>query len=314
MAVGSQSVPENSYIDMTLRERPTVRLVAATAVMREGEYIDLALARPTVRLATPPGDRVPGGHRALERPTVRLALNGAGQGEVNGALADPDRTTLPALLVSYVYLDKVRKLLPRWAYRDWVLDSGAFTAFNSGQPIVLQDYIDECRRLRDEGDGKLTEVFSLDVIGDWRASLRNLEEMWRQGIEAVPCFHQGEPEDVLRGLARDYPKIALGGVVGMAEKPKLDWCRRCFDRVWPKRIHGFGMSGQRLVMALPFDSVDATNWQIGPTKFGRWRTLGDASWRGSKQNLRSEVQWYLDLERRARERWRATWASVEGQV
>jgi hypothetical protein len=58
-------------------------------------------------------------------------------------------------------------------------------------------------------------------------------------------------------------------------------------------------------MALPWHSVDATNWELAPCKFGRWRSFGGAklSVRGGKQNLRAEVDWYLALERRARARW-----------
>ena len=53
-------------------------------------------------------------------------------------------------------------------------------------------------------------------------------------------------------------------------------------------------------MALPWDSVDATNWELGPCKFGQWRSFGKMSVRGSNQNLRSEVEYYLKLERKAR--------------
>lgn len=293
--------------------------------------------RPTVRLSTH-RSRTPPAARALAAdpaPTVRLAVNGPLQGaqarngacplvrrpDVRLAVVGTDRTREvfatgvppeagPALLVSYVYLPVVEPLLGTWAYRDWVMDSGAFSAHNSGTVINLQDYIDACKRLRDSGT-RLTEVFALDVIGDWRASMRNTEEMWRQGVEAIPCYHWGEPEDVLLGMARDYPKIALGGVALRVEGKKLPWARRCFDRVWPKRVHGFAFSGERSVMALPWDSVDATNWELGPAAFGSWKTIGKGSWRGSRQNLRAEVQWYLDLERRARERWAQTWAGVE---
>jgi len=329
LAVGGREM-EGTRVDSAL-ERPVVRM--ACNGQGQGEVNGSAFEAPTVRMAVSgamSSEKVAAFMPPTESPTVRMAIgNGTGNADGRCFHEPPAQPTVrlavaphgvsnsdgrcfigapeaPALLVSYVYAEKVRTLMPKWHYRDWVLDSGAYSAFNSGVEIQLQDYIDYCKRLKDE-DQTLTEVFALDVIGDWRASVRNCEEMWRQGVEAIPCFHQGEPEELLRDLARDYPKIALGGVVGVVEKKKLAWCQRCFDRIWPKRVHGFGMSGEKLVLALPFDSVDATNWQIGPTKFGRWRTLGNASWRGSQQNLRSEVQWYLDLERRARDRWRATW-------
>ena len=53
-----------------------------------------------------------------------------------------------------------------------------------------------------------------------------------------------------------------------------------------------------MMMKFPFHAVDATNWEIGPCKFGRWQSFGNLSVRGSKQNLRAEVEWHLKLEQR----------------
>src|SRR6185437_11816734 len=159
----------------------------------------------------------------------------------------------PALLVSYVYLAPFLKNRHRYRYRDWVMDSGAFSAHNSGTGVRLADYTDCCLRLLAE-DPTLTEVFALDVIGDWKASLKNCEAMWAAGVPAVPCYHVGEPESVLLGLARDYPKIALGGCVGYRDKDLF--AANCFARVWPKAVHGFGFGSEKSLMALPWHSVD----------------------------------------------------------
>jgi hypothetical protein len=215
---------------------------------------------------------------------------------------------LPSLLVSYVYLKGFQAKRPVYHFRDWVMDSGAFSAHNSGTVIDLQAYIDCCKRLQDE-DKQLTEVFSLDVIGDWRAGLKNCDEMWRQGVEAIPTYHVGEPVDVLVGMAKDYPKIALGGAVGYRGKDK--WAEQCFSRVWPAKIHGLGFGGEKSIMALPWHSVDASNWELGPCKFGRWQAFGQMSVRGSAHNLKAEVEWYLKLEKRARHRWRREMAQLE---
>lgn len=238
-------------------------------------------------------------------PTVRLAM-AQGQAERNGTLDQPTPLR-PALLVSYFYLDPFLKNRARYAYRDWVMDSGAFSAKQSGAEIDLHAYIDCCRRLLAE-DPTLSEVYALDVIGDWRATVRNAEAMWAAGVPAIPCYHVGSPESVLIGLARDYPKIALGGAVGYRQKDA--WAAQCFARVWPKPIHGFGFGGERSILALPWHSVDATNWELGPCKFGRWQSFGNMSIRGSKQNLRAEVEWYLRLERKARARWKGAWAKL----
>ncbi len=214
----------------------------------------------------------------------------------------PD-TSLPALLVSYYYLEAWELNKHKYHYRDWVMDSGAFSAHNSGAVIVLQDYIDCCHRLM-QTDPTLTEIYSLDVIGDAEAGLANTEEMHRQGVPAIPCFHYGEPWPLLKKLCAEYPKIAIGGCVGRRDKD--DFAGQCFARAWPHKFHGFGFGGEKSIMSFPWHSVDATNWEMQPCAYGTWRAFGGQriSVRGSQQNLRAEVEWYLELERRARERWK----------
>ena len=247
-----------------------------------------------------------------EAPNVRLAATASMIGKSKtGQYRYPfqkdyvggETNLAPALLVSYVYLDAFLKNKPKYHYRDWVMDSGAFSAWKSGTEIDLQKYIDTARKLIEE-DETLSEVYSLDVIGDWEGTARNTEEMWRQGIPAIPAFHHGEPEEALLEMAEKYPKIALGGIVGVHKKEKKRWIGQCFARVWPKKIHGFGVGTKDIVMSFPFHSVDATNWELGPCAYGRWNSYGKMSIRGSKQDLRVEVKWYLDLERKARNRWR----------
>lgn len=269
---------------------------------------------PTVRLAVAPrhekteaNHNLKGfGKKSPESPSIKLAHVPGAQGDNNligqrGVEQLPDGSR-PALLVSYVYLKPFLENQHRYAYRDWVMDSGAFSAHASGVEIKLQDYIDTCKRLM-ESDPTLTEIFALDVIGDHDATLQNVEEMWAQGVPAIPTFHYGEPWHVLTHLAAHYPKIAIGGCVGKRDKDVF--AGQCFARVWPKRIHGFGFGAEKSIMMYPWHSVDATNWETGPCAFGRWNAFGGSlSVRGSKQNLRVEVEWYLELERRARDRWK----------
>ena len=214
---------------------------------------------------------------------------------------------VPALLVSYYYVEGFLKNRGLYRYRDWSMDSGAFSAHKSGVKIDLNEYVDKCHLLF-ETDPSLTEVFALDVIGDPDASYRNTQEMWRQGVPAMPVFHAGEPEDLLAQMARDYPKIAIGGMVATggisSADQKFSFLEQVFARVWPKRIHGLGCASPRTILGLPFHSTDATNWEIGPCAFGNWQKFGAMSVRGSEQDLRSQVRFYLDLEAKAKIRWR----------
>lgn len=258
---------------------------------------------------------------AADAPVVRLAhkaaqgdgvLTGSGYGGVSMMDKKLTEREAPALLVSYYYLEPFIKNRSNYQYRDWVMDSGAFSAHNSGKHIDLQKYIDKCLELT-QSDPTLTEVFSLDVIpkdhkpttvqAAAEQSLKNCEEMWRQGVQAIPTFHRGEDESFLYAMAKDYPKIAIGGVALLRGDQKFLFCEQVFARVWPKKIHGLGMASEELIYGLPFHSVDATNWEMAPCAFGNWQKFGQMSVRGSNQDLRSQVKYYLELEAKARVRW-----------
>lgn len=265
---------------------------------------------PDVRLALAGVAEIERGSRRSSAfaPAVRLALSN-GQAERNPTLEYTGHH--PALLVSFVYLKAFQANRVRYAFRDWVLDSGAFSAHQLGVTIDLPAYIETAKELL-ATDPQLTEVYALDVIGDHVASRRNCEAMWDAGVPAIPCYHRGEPEDALLSMARIYPKIALGGVALMRGPAKLHWASQCFARVWPKRVHGFGFGTYKSVLGLPWHSVDATNWETGPCLWGNWRRYGRMTVRGSHQNLRGEVEDLLTIEQQARVRWAKEMRDLEG--
>src|SRR5262245_44006123 len=210
----------------------------------------------------------------------------------------------PAILVGFPYLrDFLRQRDPS-RYRTWVLDSGAFSVANSGHTIDLGNYIATCRTLLASAHPPV-EIFALDVIGNATATAKNTEAMWKAGIHAIPCFHYGEPEAALLSMARTYPKIAIGGVARRPRTFKRQFAAQVFARVWPKRIHGFGFGFDEGVLTVPFHSVDAATWEIGPCGFGLWRRYGKMRVYGSDQDLRLEIGCYLDLEARMRVRCRS---------
>src|SRR5687768_9801946 len=156
---------------------------------------------PDVRLACGPNAT---GLETLCAPSVRLAFSGYRRPAAVSACAGWEEGRQPALLCSYWYIANFDKRREQMSFRDWVLDSGAFSAFNSGAKIELAAYTDFCAE-RLASDPKLSEVFALDVIGDWRAGRRNVDEMWRRGVPAIPCYHAGEPWEVLLDYAKEFP-------------------------------------------------------------------------------------------------------------
>lgn len=208
----------------------------------------------------------------------------------------------PCVLVSYVYYNSgFSERRKDYEFRDWSLDSGAFTAFHAKKVIDLQQYIEFCKE-RLANDPELEEVFSLDVIGDYKASIRNTEEMWRQGVPAIPVFHVGEPWSVLNDMAKTYPKISFSSG-GLMSKQKATWIQQVFARAWPARIHGLAISDETSVLSAPFHSVDASTWILRAQGFGSWHLYGNIPLRGTN-NLASQVEYYLKLQDRARVKWK----------
>jgi len=248
---------------------------------------------------------------------MTLRLSGEGHHFTRSGFCDmdapPPPADLPAILVSYWYVKGWLRYQPRINYRSWALDSGAFSAYNSGKKIDIDQYVEFCKE-KQASDSTLHEIFALDVVKDWRAGLRNVERMWGEGIPAIPTYHIGEPEHVLEHLAKNYPKIALGGVKALRGKAKREWPIACFRRIWPCRVHGFAVTGVKDILAVPWDSVDSTTWFFGPQTYGMWRAYGGRMCvlgGVKKKSYAPEVRTYLELERKCRARWRRKYSELE---
>lgn len=148
------------------------------------------------------------------------------------------------------------------------LDSGAFSAKNSGKIVSLSSYIEFIKKY------KPILYAGLDVIGDAVASKHNIEQMEKEGLNPIPTFHRGSKLDFLFEMVDKYDYIALGGIAitGLSQLQKLHH----LDRVWSEilkrkpnlKVHGFGCSGFTIMKCYPWYSVDSTSW-IAPVKFNR---------------------------------------------
>lgn len=151
------------------------------------------------------------------------------------------------------------------AFPDVLLDSGAWSAFNSGTPIDLNRYIAFIKE-RD-----LVTYAALDVIGDYKATLKNADAMVKAGLSPIVAFHFGSPYAVLERMVRKYDYIALGGLVpiGNARTKLLQHLDSCFSIIGKEakrtgrlvKVHGFGVQQRWALERYPFYSVDSTTWQ-----------------------------------------------------
>ena len=209
----------------------------------------------------------------------------------------------PAVLVSYAYYNQFARYREGMKFRNWSLDSGAYTAWNSKKEVDLDQYILFCKQMV-KADPGLVEIIALDVIGCAKGSLKNSLKMKSEGVEAMPVFHIGDDFGILKEYMAGWDKVGLSCRFGEPKKESLRFYDRCFAAGWPKKFHSFGWVADKMLFSYPFHSSDASSWSLQPTCYGAWKEFGCRfPLRGSDMNILSNVYWFLDLEARLTEKW-----------
>lgn len=167
-------------------------------------------------------------------------------------------------LTSYFYF-KEKKDLEKFKDFRVFIDSGAFSAFTRGITIDIDEY---CNWIK--ANDWITQYSVLDCIGDAEGTLKNQKYMEEMGTNPIPCFHANEDLKYLEYYCENYDYISLGGLVFYSRDRKtliriLDEMFSIVKKYWPKKIHGFGMTGIPILERYPFYSVDSTSW-LGGTK------------------------------------------------
>lgn len=221
-----------------------------------------------------------------------------------------------AILVAFPYMDWWDR--NRMFYRapcSMMLDSGAFSAHRIGEAIDIDALIAEAQK------PVWDEVVSLDVIGDAAGSHRNAEYMLAKGCaKAMPVFHFGDPWEYLDDYAKRWPKVGVGGMVGISTKKLLPWLEQVFARAWPKKLHSFGRCEEDILIRFPFHSADTATWIMGGA-FRRWPTRRGAKMTSTHlptkeresvlNTMRACIEVLWQREQRMTARWGSTLAKLD---
>jgi hypothetical protein len=188
-------------------------------------------------------------------------------GNVYAKLNDEEkekRDSCENFLESYHYIHQpriVKKI--REEGKRVFLDSGAFSALTKGVQIDIQKYCDYCH----ENSDIIEYASVLDAIGDPKQTWRNQSTMESRGVSALPCYHYGEPTDVLDWYVERYPYVTIGGMVPISTKQLIIWLDRIFeehlcesDGTPRVKVHGFGLTSLDLMFRYPWYSVDSSTW------------------------------------------------------
>jgi len=156
-----------------------------------------------------------------------------------------------------------------------LIDSGAFTAWNSGRPVQLAELLDYNKSLLEQYGDKHDFIFiSLDVIPGERgraATTAELKEGMKRSYEnflvmqqelsphyVLPVYHSGEPESLRDLYLKHTDYICLSMNQSMSEKHRVEWAIRA--QVPGIKMHGLAATGNSMMRYVDWYSVDSAAW------------------------------------------------------
>ena len=162
-----------------------------------------------------------------------------------------------------------------------MLDSGAFSAWNRGEELDLQEYIDYVH----EHKHLIHSYVNMDVIpaglGVTRTkagleeaaarSYENLQVIKKAGLSPIPVFHQGEdPKWLYRMLEDGETYIGVSSEKDLQYDAKRRWLDTIFSILTDAKgrplikTHGFGITKSSLLRRYPWTTVDSATWSLTP--------------------------------------------------
>jgi hypothetical protein len=160
------------------------------------------------------------------------------------------------VLVSFTcWSDFLRSYVP--SFRRLLLDSGAYSVYNSGKSVDVLEYIDWVQKF--EGIDAFAGLD--DISGDYKKSLKN----YKHG--GFPTFHDTDPPGLLADLI-DIAKERDGWIgIGLTDpRHKKDrFLKETIEQI-PEDLHVHGWGLRRYRKSQKMDSFDSTSW---------WRDFSD---------------------------------------
>jgi len=171
------------------------------------------------------------------------------------------------ILIAYPYINEamlnvLNFYISKGIHINLMLDSGAFTAFNSGKPIDLEKYCDYIKEVEATFLGNFKCV-QLDVIGNEEQTLQNYLYMKNnKNIDCIPVFTRGSSLETLEELYRHTDYVMLGGVAkSYKNKEYVKWFleKNKDDDGNLRKVHLLGFTNNKFIKHYDIYSCDSSS-------------------------------------------------------
>jgi hypothetical protein len=175
------------------------------------------------------------------------------------------------ILVAFPYFSEKVQLGLEKRIGDYrlIVDSGAFSAYNSGMEIKLEDYIEFVKKTKERfKEVKELNFVQLDVVFDEEGTKNNYEAMLEAGLDPCPVFTRGGSPDRFKQLLSTGKYIFVGGV--QRGKGAPNFAKWVLENSTPQdKVHLLAFVRPDFINHYKPYSVDASSW----TSAGRYGQL-----------------------------------------
>lgn len=170
-------------------------------------------------------------------------------------------------LYSYYYLTKggMDSYLNNGLIQDMVLiDSGAHS-FQLGTKVNYDEFTKEYAKFIKKHDNDTVQgYFEMDVdnILGYQKVLELREVLEDASDKIIPVWHRNRGIEDFKQMCQNYDYVSVSGFVkeDIKDKDFIHFVKYAHKQGC--RIHGLGLTRQKIISKVPFDSVDSSSWAI----------------------------------------------------
>ena len=171
------------------------------------------------------------------------------------------------ILESFFYINNfVTKHIP--LFKDFLLDSGAFTFMNTPQKIDYKEYTKNFINFINQNDIKHFFELDIDLLIGYAETLK-LRKFIEQETnkKVIPVFHKSRGLKEWEKMCEEYDYVAVGTIGEYRTHSEILKHLLKIARKYKTKVHGLGFTSLTKLQEYDFYSVDSTSWNCG-NRFG----------------------------------------------
>lgn len=214
--------------------------------------------------------------------------------------------------------DKAVALINRFKDANVIVDSGAFSVWNSGGSVDREKLIDFYVYIKENVSVKNVNFINLDEIPGKKGIKPTTEEAYNacvvshenyvffknMGINVLPVFHEGDHFEFLEIYKKEADYIAISPANDSSAKRRMVWLDSVFSNLRAEyKTHGLAATSPKLLERYPFYSVDSINWKAVHL-YGNSKSIDKKYARSLIRHpdtrdgmLQKEILYFLELEK-----------------